>query len=266
MCASLSLRVRVAVVVLLLRFAHPDWYPSTRGPLLSLASAGGLADEDVRGVQELLEQSVEEHLGMVMVFNFLEIAKEEARRRIRARSAASATASGAGDEKATRKQDELAHEQGTESVYQASLRAAAAESERLKDLRRIGTLVTADVFVSWRRQYDEDMRCARGERLKQAAAVIMTKGANTNDTTLSGMTGKEFFQSGKHLGSRSGKATHIQRDAGGETSEFTEDGGDDEWSDYEDESDDEEDILEALAATHSGGGADAGEDEAVLDS
>ena len=254
----------MAAVVLLLRFAHPDWYPSTRGPLLSLASAGGLADEDVRSVQELLEQSVEEHLGMVMVFNFLEIAKEEARRRIRARSASSATASGA--ENAAKKQDKLASEQGAESSYQASLRAAAAESERLKEMRRIGTLVTADVFVSWRRQYDEDMRCAREERLKQTAAVIMAKGANTNDTTLSGMTGKEFFQSGKHLGSRSGKAANIQRDAGGETREFTEDGGDDEWSDYEDDSDDEEDILEALAAAHSGGGVDAGEDEAVLDS
>ena len=238
-------------MVLLLRFAHPDWYPSARGPLLSLASAGGLADEDVRGVQELLEQSVEEHLGMVMVFNFLEIAKEEARRRIRARSATSATSSGAGDEKTAKKQDELASEQGPESSYQASLRAAAAESARLKEMRRIGTLVTADVFVSWRRQYDEDMRCEREGRVHQATALIMAKGANTNDTTLSGMTGKEFFQSGKHLGSRSGKATHIQQDAGDETREFTEHEADEDWSDYED--DDEEDyILEALEAAHGG--------------
>jgi len=146
------------------------------------------------------------------------------------------------------------------------MRAAEAEAERLREMRRIGTLVTREVFAEWKRGYADEMRRETEAMKRDTAAVLVQRAANTNDVTLSGLTGKEFFVQGKHLagktagrrrrageGAAGGNADDVDADENAEDGDFAFD---------EDEDFDEEDMLDALAdeldsddsdASHGGG-------------
>ena len=174
-------------VKLLLLFRFTPLYPSSTGPELRLRAESGISDADAGAVQASMEAAVPELLGMAMIFEMVERIKEEVRALVRAKAAPGAAAANPGADAAAPPDADAA----AESSFAESMRAADAAAARMRELRRVGTLVTAAVFAEWKSAYAAEVLRETEDARRALSAALAQRAANTNDVTLSGLTGKE---------------------------------------------------------------------------
>jgi len=137
-------------------FAYTDTYPD-EAPHLRMQSSYGLSNEETVEIQELLEDEVQNNLGMAMMFNLIETAKEWLRNRANIDTSHTLTAE---------ERRKLAEEE---------------EERRMMEQRSHGTPVTVETFMQWRNEFEAEMR-------RQSANT-----QNPSDPRYLRPTGKQLF-------------------------------------------------------------------------
>ena len=205
-------------------FSHTPNYPD-EPPLMKARSVRGLSDADIALLQAVLDEQVEENMGMPMIYQLITAAQEWI----------------------TDKGSSLSAPIFDPEVEEK--RRREAEEARIAELRRHGTPVTPENFNEWKVKFDAEMALAKASM--QDTAVVAVKGK---------MSGKAWFlqQEAQHIaieepdleedeedgeGSRSDWSGEDPRDYFGK--ELLEDG--DDFPDVDDE-DDDDDILNAYLA------------------
>jgi len=145
--------------VLGLVFAHAARYPE-EPPLVKCRSVRGLRDGELMEIQSRVHAQCETSLGQSMIFDLVQTCKEWMRARV-----------GASD----------ACDEETEDELRARLEAEA--EERLRQMRLVGTPVTADSFKSWERGFLREMNIVLPSNA-DAAALRRADGK---------LTGKQYF-------------------------------------------------------------------------
>lgn len=138
-----------------LLFAHTPSYPE-EAPLVKIRSAVGLSDRDIEKMQALLEEQVEENLGMAVVYALVTAAQEWLTEKVSA---------------------DVEVEVDPEIAKKA---AEEAEERRLAEMRRLGTPVTPETFAPWKVRFYAELAAARArsQKAKESEGRI---------------TGKQFF-------------------------------------------------------------------------
>ncbi|KAL2269877.1 hypothetical protein VTJ83DRAFT_2061 [Remersonia thermophila] len=156
--------------VLLLTVRYPEEYPD-KAPFLELAAPQNSTPheflnvaEDKEQLLQGLEATIEENLGMAMVFTLVSAIKEAAEQLIESRKEAA----------------EKAHEEAI----------LAAEREENKKFH--GTPVTRETFLKWREAFLKEMEEARIKEEEEKAAEL--KKARIKEPVR--LTGKQLWQQG----------------------------------------------------------------------
>lgn len=137
-----------------LLFAHTPTYPD-EPPCLRLRSAKGISDSDVNKVQELLETEAQNSLGMAMVFNLVNAAREWLQNHA------------------------LGSTEPEDDPETARKKAEEAEEAKRAAARAHGTMVTVETFNAWKLKFEAEMAALKGT----------SKEADRKDR----LTGKQFF-------------------------------------------------------------------------
>jgi hypothetical protein len=192
-----------------LLFAHTKNYPD-EAPHFKVRSVRGLSDQEISQVQALLQEQVEQNLGMAMIYTLLSAAQEWFQNRQSAPAA--------------------------EDPEEARKRADAEEEARRAAARAHGHMVTLEIFVEWKRKFDAEMALAK------AALKDVTK----DEKAGSGLTGKQWFMQSDGLISEKGTEAGALSDDD-EDDFSTADDDEDNFEGDDDDSDDE--MLEEYLAT-----------------
>lgn len=156
----------------LLHVKYPENYPDVP-PVLELSAPRNAPehpyfdlDDDAAGLLASLEETIEENLGMAMVFTLVSTLKDNAEQLIAGRQ--------------------------EEERNRAEERVLALEREENKKFH--GTPVTPETFMAWRKDFRKEMEEARekGEREDEAAE----KKRNRGRETVVALTGKQLFERG----------------------------------------------------------------------
>lgn len=182
-------------------FAHTANYPD-EAPHLRARSITGLSDADVTQLQRVVDEQVQENLGMAMIYAVVAAAQEWLRDKVAA---------------------------GTEPEIDpvaAKKAAEEADERRLAEIRSLGTPVTPEHFVTWKKRFYAEIALARSRAQADQAASKK-------------LTGKQYFlQNDTRAGAEDGEGT--LEGSGGE-----EEDDDEDDVDYDDD-DDDEDFLDEL--------------------
>jgi len=144
-------------------FAHTPAYPE-EPPLLKVRSVSGVADADCAELLAQLEEQAAGAVGMAMVFDLAEAAKEWLRDKAGASSAPALT---------PEQEEKLRQEE---------------EERRIAELRRLGTPVTKESYTAWLESYEAELAL---ERAKESFAA--NKPAGEKDKKR--QTGRQYFES-----------------------------------------------------------------------
>lgn len=128
-----------------LQFTYTENYPD-EAPVYEVTDQENLEAHEKEGIISLLQEQIEENLGMAMVFTLVAMLQEYLNERI--------------DERQKEKDEQL------EIIAEEKRKIREEEEQRLK-----GTTVTVDSFLEWKARFDE-------ERLKK-----MNKKVETNKLT-----------------------------------------------------------------------------------
>lgn len=198
-------------------FAHTPNYPD-EPPLLKARGVQGISDADVSVLQGVLEDAVQDNLGMAMVYTCISIAQDWMQA----------------------KAENMAMPSTDPEVEEK--RRREAEEERLAELRRHGHPVTPEAFAEWKAKFDAELAL---ERAKLDGGKSEEKAAR--------LSGKQFFlqQEAAHLEVEEPELEGDEED--GEVDRSHWEGAEEEEEedlDFEEEDDDseEEDLLDELLA------------------
>jgi hypothetical protein len=181
-------------------FAHTPNYPD-EAPHFKVRSVRGLSDQEISQVQALLQEQVEQNLGMAMIYTLLSAAQEWFQNK--------QTAPAAEDPEVARK------------------RAEAEEEARRAAARAHGHMVTIEVFMEWKAKFDAEMALAKAA-LKDTA----------KEEKAGRLTGKQWFMQGDGLISEKGTEAGALSEDDEEDFSDAEDEFEDEGFDEDDDSDD----------------------------
>jgi len=175
-------------LVMQLVFQHTPSYPE-EAPRLRLRSVRGLTDAEMSAVTEMINQLVEENMGMAMIYTLGEAAKEWLR--------------------------DKANVQVVEEVDPETLKARAIEEEerKLAEARALGTPVTPENFKVWQQAHEAERALERA----QAPDLLLAKEVEKR------MTGKQYF-----MGTDAAKIQSDQNELGLEEGDFDFEDDDDE--------------------------------------
>ncbi|KAK9804167.1 hypothetical protein WJX73_007930 [Symbiochloris irregularis] len=190
-------------------FAHTPTYPD-EPPLFKARSARGLSNQQLQQLHGILDEQVEQNIGMGMIYAMVSAAQEWIR--------------------------DLAHAQaGPQELDPAAAKRQAAEEEEktLAEIRAHGTPVTADTFAAWKARWDTE--AALSEAKLEADAAIRA----------SGPTGKQWFVQQEAAGAQ---AEELEENDEGEDSDTEFRPEEDEEEEEEFDDDDEDDMLETYLA------------------
>jgi hypothetical protein len=162
----------VEAPVLLLNVQYPEAYPDV-GPHLDLtappnASKHAFLDvaEDKARLLESLEPTIEESLGMAMVFTLVTVLKESAEQLIAERQKA------------------------VENEREEEQKQAEAEENRKFE----GTKVTAETFLAWRDKFRKEQEAAERQRREEEEAEEKKKGRGRVEEKK--LTGRQLWERG----------------------------------------------------------------------
>jgi hypothetical protein len=145
-----------ASAILELMFAHTPTYPD-EPPCLRVRSAKGVSDAECQHVQSMLEEEVQNNLGMSMIFNLVSMAREWLQ---------------------TREDLSLVPEDDPDV---ARKKAEEAEEAKRAAARAHGHLVTKETFEAWKIKFEAEQAAERA------------KGDNKEAEKKNRLTGKQFF-------------------------------------------------------------------------
>ncbi|KAL3130933.1 hypothetical protein ABBQ38_000257 [Trebouxia sp. C0009 RCD-2024] len=189
-----------------LLFAHTPSYPD-EAPLIKLSNVQGMSNEDIQNLQKVVDEQIQENMGMSMIYTIVSAAQEWMQ------------------ERANIPQQEVL------DPAEAKRRAIEAEEARLAAQRAHGTQVTPETFVEWRKRFEAELALQKASLAEQQAADKKAR-----------ITGKQFFLSQEAEAEESEPSDfefeEEQAEDAAESDEEEELTGDDES--------DEEDILNAL--------------------
>mmetsp|Transcript_16213 Transcript_16213/g.19456 ORF Transcript_16213/g.19456 Transcript_16213/m.19456 type:complete len:259 (-) Transcript_16213:147-923(-) len=145
-----------------LAFMHTVNYPD-ESPVLKVRSKRGVRTEDVKKLQALLEEQVEENLGMAMIFTLVTFAKEWFIELVNG----------------------PVEEEGEIDENDSAAAREEAEQKKFEAQRAQGTPVTAETWQAWFTRFAAEMAL---EKAKNQAAVALQKRTKP--------TGRELFEKG----------------------------------------------------------------------
>ncbi|XP_066277938.1 RWD domain-containing protein 1-like isoform X2 [Branchiostoma lanceolatum] len=125
-----------------LQFTYVPTYPDAP-PDMEVLSPQNLTDEDVRNIQELLQQQAEENLGMVMVFTLVSAVQERLSELV--------------EEKKKQAEEDRERKQ--------------REDEEKEKKRFEGTRVNIETFLAWKARFDQEIM----EKMKSKKEVDNSK-------------------------------------------------------------------------------------------
>ncbi|KAI7835902.1 hypothetical protein COHA_010205 [Chlorella ohadii] len=214
---EMEIPIKVEVV-----FAHTPTYPE-EPPLLKARGLQGISDADVGTLQGVLEDAVQENLGMAMVYTLITTAQEWVQDKSTTLAVPSA--------------DPEAEER----------RRREAEEARLAEMRAHGHAVTPEAFAEWKARFDAEMTLQRAK----------LEGDKSEDRK-NRLTGKQWFlqQEAQHIEIEEPELEADEEDGEDDRENWAygEDGEEEEEDidfDEEDEEEDE-DLLDELLASKAG--------------
>lgn len=190
-----------------LLFAHTPSYPD-EAPLIKLSNVQGMSNDDIQNLQKVVDEQIQENLGMSMIYTIVSAAQEWMQ------------------ERANVPQEEVL------DPAEARRRAIEAEEVRLAAQRAHGTQVTPATFIEWRKHFDAELALQKASLAEQQAAD--KKGR---------VTGKQFFLSQEAEAEESEPSDFEFEE---EQAEDAADSDEEEELSADDDESDEEDILNAL--------------------
>ncbi|KAL4426114.1 hypothetical protein ABPG77_002700 [Micractinium sp. CCAP 211/92] len=205
-------------------FGHTPTYPD-EPPLLKARGLQGISDADVGTLQGVLDDAVQENLGMAMIYTLISLAQEWITDK------ASALAVPSSDPEAEER------------------RRREAEEQRLAELRAHGTPVTPEAFAEWKARFEAEMALERAKLEEAGGKAEDRKGRPT---------GKAWFlqQEAAHIEVEEPELEDGEEDGEDDRADwdFDQEGeDDDEDIDFDDDEDSEdEELLDELLASKAG--------------
>ena len=149
-------------VSLTLRFVFPESYPDVV-PSIDLSSGKGLKDEALEELHAKLASEAEDSVGMPMIFNLAESAKEY----LLENNVKSEDTMSMHEQMVERKRRaKEAEDEAKRKAEEAAEKAAAKERQKNGDAASraaLGTPVTPESFAAWKQKFDEEMRAKNPE-------------------------------------------------------------------------------------------------------
>lgn len=142
-----------------LQFTYVEKYPDEE-PLYEVTSQENLEEEDIAEIMSLLQEQVQENLGMVMIFTLVSAVLEKL--------------NGLVDQMKTRSEEEK--------------RKKEKEEEEKEKYLFHGTAVTIENFLSWKATFDADMNEIKKKKQKEEEQMGKNK-----------LTGKQLFERDHNL-------------------------------------------------------------------
>jgi len=131
-----------------LQFTYTQTYPD-EAPLYEVTEDGNVDDEDRTKITELLQQQIEENLGMAMVFTLVSATQEFLNNKV--------------DE------DKKLQTEEQRKKEEAEDRAREEEEQKLK-----GTLVTIETFLAWKDKFDQERLAEKKKKLPSEQSKKLT--------------------------------------------------------------------------------------------
>ncbi|XP_038048027.1 RWD domain-containing protein 1-like [Patiria miniata] len=142
-----------------LEFTYTPTYPD-EAPLYEVTEDGNVEEEDRDKITEILQQQIEENLGMAMVFTLVSATQEFLNNKV--------------DEDQRVQMEEKRQQEEEED------RVKEEEAQKLK-----GTLVTIESFLAWKDKFDQER--------------LMAKKKKTTGEQTKKLSGKELFEKDHNL-------------------------------------------------------------------
>lgn len=193
-----------------LLFAHTPTYPD-EAPLIKLSNVQGMSNEDIQSLQQVVDDQIQENLGMAMIYTIVTAAQEWM-------------------------QDHAnVPQEATLDPEEAKKRAIEAEEARLAAARAHGTQVTPETFTQWRKRFDTELTLQKASLAEQQQAAEK-KGR---------LTGKQFFQS-QEAEAEESEASDFEFEGEEQLQQQAADDSEEEELLSDDDESDEDEVLAAL--------------------
>ncbi|XP_053315877.1 RWD domain-containing protein 1 [Spea bombifrons] len=146
-------------VEVVLKFTYVESYPD-EAPLYEIVSQENLEDSDTSEVLTLLEEQIQENLGMVMIFTLVSAVQEKLNEIV----------------------DQIKNRREEEKIQKE------IEAEEAEKVRFHGTPVTIENFLSWKAAFEAELAEIRRKKLKEEEQAGKNK-----------LTGKQLFETDHNL-------------------------------------------------------------------
>ncbi|XP_002741801.1 RWD domain-containing protein 1-like [Saccoglossus kowalevskii] len=146
-----------AAITITLQFTYTPRYPD-EGPVMEVISADNLDEEDISSILQLLQEQVEENLGMAMVFTLVSAVQERLNEKV----------------------DEIKQIEKDEKERIEQEEKTKAEAEEAKKF--VGTPVTIETFLAWKAKFDKEIE----DKKRQAS--------NEDNNKDKKLTGRQLFE------------------------------------------------------------------------
>uniref|UniRef100_H3GEA7 RWD domain-containing protein n=1 Tax=Phytophthora ramorum TaxID=164328 RepID=H3GEA7_PHYRM len=181
-------------VAMLLKAEIPDTYPDVE-PKLDIIVKKGLADSQLKEIKQLLDQQVEENMGMAMMYTLCEAVREYLVENNREGNDGSEHQEMLRRMELKKKKEDKVEADKLEQVRETSTRArsikfAAANAQAHAEEHRRefhGTPVTVESFAAWKVKFDSEMQVTTKASVKDEATAklsgrqLWNKGLVTED-------------------------------------------------------------------------------------
>ncbi|CAH0488367.1 unnamed protein product [Peronospora farinosa] len=151
-------------VALLLKAVIPETYPDVE-PKLEIVVKKGLIDSQVKEIKQLLDQQVQENMGMAMIYTLSEAVREYLVENNREGNDGSEH-----QEMLRRMEQKKKKDDKVEADKQEE--ANANEEEKRREIH--GTPVTVETFAAWKAKFDMEMQGTKKISLKDEATAKLT--------------------------------------------------------------------------------------------
>ncbi|CAI5727880.1 hypothetical protein KXD40_005709 [Peronospora effusa] len=151
-------------VALLLKAEIPETYPDVE-PKIEIVVKKGLIDSQVKEIKQLLDQQVQENMGMAMMYTLSEAVREYLVENNREGNDGSEH-----QEMLRRMEQKKKKDDKVEADKQEE--ANASEEEKRREIH--GTPVTVETFAAWKAKFDMEMQGTKKISLKDEATAKLT--------------------------------------------------------------------------------------------
>ncbi|CAI5740588.1 unnamed protein product [Peronospora destructor] len=151
-------------VALLLKAEIPETYPDVE-PKLEIVVKKGLIDSQVKEIKQLLDQQVEENMGMAMMYTLSEAVREYLVENNREGN------DGSEHQEMLRRMEQ---KKKKDDKVEADKQEEANANEEEKRRKIHGTPVTIETFAAWKKKFDMELQGTKKISLKDEATAKLT--------------------------------------------------------------------------------------------